>query len=69
MTQENNEADSSFVRTAAARKRLGVTHKVLYSLIRSGKLAAVDVGTGKTPRYVIRNTDIDGFLNRRRVNK
>lgn len=67
MNQASSQPDTPFLKASAARERLGVTAKVLYSLIRSGKIAAVDVGTGTTPRYVIANTEIDEFLSRRKV--
>ncbi|NLF71669.1 MAG: helix-turn-helix domain-containing protein [Candidatus Anammoximicrobium sp.] len=57
--------DREYLSAADVAERLGfASAESIYSLIRSGELAAIDTGAGRRvkPRWVIRASDLERFL-------
>ena len=45
--------------------RIGTTGRQIRRLIRRGKLRGIDVSAGEVPRYRLRESDVQSFIDQR----
>ena len=66
-TREQEAARYNFLRTTQVAEALEVSRSTVVTLIRTGELAAINVGTRERPEYRVAGAELEAFLERRRV--
>ena len=61
------ERDPELIRVKVAAEMLGVSIRVIYDLIRSGRLPAYNLGTEDSPSFRLDVDEVRAFLRSSRV--
>lgn len=64
-TREQEVAAYRYLRPVQIAEQLGCSPSHVLNLIRDGKLAAIDIGTGRRPEYRVAPDALGAFLRRR----
>lgn len=66
-THEQAVAAFTYLRPSAIAERLDVSRSHVVELIRTGKLAAINISIGQRPEYRVHPDELDAFLERQKV--